>query len=161
MNRKSYNRVVKQHSDALYRYALKFCGDPTGAQDVVQESFLKLWKGRKGVDANKAKGWLFRTAHNGMINQWKRDRRMQGMDTVTDEPGYRQTFRFELADVIEKALKSLPALQKSILLLRDLEGYSYKEIGEMLELSDSQVRVYLFRARKKMKMEIQSMDKVQ
>jgi len=95
-----------------------------------------------------------------MINQWKRERRMQGMEGLGQEPAYAQTFRFELADVLEAAMRQLPELQRSILLLRDLEGYSYKEIGEMLSLNDSQVKVYLFRARKKMKEQIQSMNRV-
>lgn len=59
--------------------------------------------------------------------------------------------RFELQEIIDLAMEKLTETQKSILLLRDLEGYNYKEIGDMLELNESQVKVYLFRARKKIK----------
>ena len=56
-----------------------------------------------------------------------------------------------MKELIDKGLARLPEQQRSIILLRDLEGYNYKEIGEILDLSESQVKVYLFRARKKMK----------
>lgn len=65
--------------------------------------------------------------------------------------------RFELKEIIDLAMQKLPELQKSILLLRDLEGYNYKEIGEMLNLNESQVKVYLFRARKKVKDQIKDL----
>lgn len=154
LNRKDYNQAVKNHSDGIYRYACKFLRDQAAAQDVVQDAFEKLWKERKKVDGQKVKSWLFRTAHNQMINQIKRDKRMQSMDTVSSEPQYQAKFRFELSDILEQCIAKLPAQQQSILLLRDLEGYAYKEIGEMLGLTESQVKVYLFRARKKMQSEI-------
>jgi RNA polymerase sigma-70 factor (ECF subfamily) len=59
--------------------------------------------------------------------------------------------RFEVTEVLEKCLAILPPVQRSILLLRDLEGYDYKEIGQVLDLTESQVKVYLFRARQKLK----------
>jgi RNA polymerase sigma-70 factor (ECF subfamily) len=65
--------------------------------------------------------------------------------------------RFELKEIIDLAMEKLTALQKSIILLRDLEGYNYKEIGEMLDLNEPQVKVYLFRARKKIKDQIKDL----
>ncbi len=65
---------------------------------------------------------------------------------------------FELKEIINKYINTLPELQKSILLLRDLEGYSYEEIGKMLKLNESQVKVYLFRARQKMKDQIKDIN---
>ena len=64
---------------------------------------------------------------------------------------------FEAKEIIEKVLELLPPIQKSIVLLRDLEGYNYQEIGEMLSLSDSQVKVYLYRARKKMQKQLKDL----
>ena len=65
---------------------------------------------------------------------------------------------FELKEIIDKALKNLPEQQKTILLLRDMEGYNYQEIGEILNLNESQVKVYLFRARQKMKDQIKDLN---
>ena len=58
---------------------------------------------------------------------------------------------FELKEIVEIVTETLPQIQKSILLLRDMEGYNYKEIAELLDLSEAQVKVYLFRARRKIK----------
>jgi len=61
---------------------------------------------------------------------------------------------FEHKQIIERVISGLPPIQKSIILLRDLEGYSYDEIGEILKLSSSQVKVYLFRARNKVRKQL-------
>lgn len=71
-------------------------------------------------------------------------------DLVYKEPSFSEN-KYELQDLLEVALNTLPTIQKSILLLRDSEGYDYKEIGDVLNLNESQVKVYLFRARKKVK----------
>ncbi len=63
----------------------------------------------------------------------------------------------EMREVIEKSLAMLPPIQKSIILLRDLEGYNYKEIGDILELSEAQVNIYLFRARNKIKKQLKDL----
>ncbi|MEM0997297.1 MAG: RNA polymerase sigma factor [Bacteroidota bacterium] len=151
MNRKQYNHAVKTYSGQIYRYARKFLRDDVVADDIVQDVFLKLWDHRKRVDATKVRAWLFRTAHNHLINHAKRESRQEPMDTARHDPGHTAGHRYELQDLLEKYLALLPPIQKSILLLRDLEGYNYKEIGEMLNLSDSQVKVYLYRARQRMK----------
>ena len=64
---------------------------------------------------------------------------------------------FDLREAIERSLQHLPELQRAILQLRDVEGYSYREIGETLSLSDSQVQVYLFRARVTMRKQLKQM----
>jgi RNA polymerase sigma-70 factor (ECF subfamily) len=69
--------------------------------------------------------------------------------------------QFESQQVVDRIVSILPPLQKSIILLRDLEGYSYEEIGEILDLSPSQVKVYLFRARNKVKKQLQHLNIIQ
>jgi RNA polymerase sigma factor (sigma-70 family) len=59
--------------------------------------------------------------------------------------------QIDVKDTIEKALNKLPEVQKNCIVLRDYEGYSYEEIGEVLQLSESQVKVYIFRARQSLK----------
>lgn len=81
----------------------------------------------------------------------KNSRMTYEANTVTSQSDVSHAEQFETKEVIEKCLAILPPVQKSIILLRDLEGYNYKEIGEILTLSESQVKVYLFRARKKLK----------
>ena len=158
MNRREYNIAVKEYSGRLYGFALKYLQQTDDASDIVQDVFEKLWKNRKKVDSDKVKPWLFTCAHNAMINFMKKHKRMKYVDEVQNS-GVEASHgkNYEMKEVIEKALAQLPPVQKSIILLRDLEGYNYKEIGEMLDLSESQVKVYLFRARNKIKKQLKDL----
>lgn len=128
------------------------------AQDIVQDVFEKLWLNRKKVDFDKAKSWMFTTAHNAMINTLTRKGRMEYSDAlVSTERSEDQQSRYEAREIINKAVAYLPPIQRSIVLLRDLEGYTYEEIGDILEISASQVKVYLFRARKKLKNQLKEL----
>jgi RNA polymerase sigma-70 factor (ECF subfamily) len=98
---------------------------------------------------------MFTTAHNAMINFSNRKRRMQLTDAIKMyDKGANDPNTFASNQVVERAVSILPPIQKSVILLRDLESYSYKDIGEILKLTDSQVKVYLFRARKKIKKQL-------
>tara|TARA_B110000879_G_C10935221_1_gene417611 strand:+ start:179 stop:667 length:489 start_codon:yes stop_codon:yes gene_type:complete len=158
LKRKEYNIVVKGHSNNLYGYAIKFLRDSEDAKDIVQDVFEKLWLNRTNVEFPKAKSWMFTTAHNAMINFSNKKGRTQLTDEIGQfEKGSVTPNSFESNQVVDRAVSILPPIQKSIILLRDLEGYSYKEIGDMLQLSDSQVKVYLFRARKKIKNQLKGL----
>ncbi len=150
MNRKQYNIVVREYSERIFRYAFKWSKNEEFSKDIVQEAFEKLWNNRKKVEFKKAKSWLFTTAHNLLVNYSKKKKMISREDLVYQEPSIRDN-KYELQDLIEVALNTLPDIQRSILLLRDSEGYDYKEIGNVLNLNESQVKVYLLRARKKVK----------
>ncbi|MEY4287453.1 MAG: hypothetical protein RL511_1542 [Bacteroidota bacterium] len=140
------------HSDALYRFCLHFLRDVELARDIVQDCFEKLWINKKDVTLEKAKSWLFTCANHLMLNQVKRNKvKQQHLDSLywNNTPSADTTF--ENQQLIQLLVKDLPPMQKSILLLRDLEGYTYQEIGSMLSLTEAQVKVYLFRARLKVK----------
>lgn len=159
MNRKEYNSVVKSLSGRLYGYCIKYLQSKADADDIVQDVFEKLWHNRKKVDFAKAKSWLFTTAHNTMMNFIKRRNRISYVDEVRSNSAERcKIHQFELLEIVEHSLAILPPVQKSIILLRDLEGYDYKEIGSILELTESQVKVYLFRARNKLKKKLKNLD---
>lgn len=156
MTKEDYNSAVKDLSHRLYGFVFKLTKDEEDANDLVQDAFMKLWANRKKVELKKAKSWLFTTAYNAFINFIKKSKRQTRMDEGMDISVNAKN-RFELKEIIDMAMEKLPELQKSILLLRDLEGYNYKEIGEMLNLNESQVKVYLFRARKKIKDQIKDL----
>lgn len=146
------------NSNQLYGYALKFLRNQEDAEDIVQDVLEKLWINRKKVEFEKAKSWMYTTAHNAMINLINRKQRMQYPgDEKLPEQTAKKTNVFESNQVVERACSILPPIQKSIILLRDLEGYTYEEIGEILELSPSQVKVYLFRARNKIKKQLKGL----
>lgn len=158
MKRHEYNIVVRQYAGNLYGYAFKFMRSEHDAQDIVQDVFEKLWLNRKKVDFEKSKSWMFTTAHNAMINfMMKKDRMHLSNEITSNERSTDSQRQFEAKEIIDKAVAFLPPLQKSIVLLRDLEGYTYQEIGEILEISEPQVKVYLFRARKKLKKQLKEL----
>jgi RNA polymerase sigma factor (sigma-70 family) len=158
LNRKEYNIAVQEFSGRLYGFSLKYLQNAEDASDIVQDVFEKLWKNRKKVTPAKVKPWLFTCAHNAMLNFIKKKSRMTYLEEVvspaTEDPHSKV---FEMKEIIEKCLAQLPPVQKSIILLRDLEGYNYKEIGKILELSEAQVKVYLFRARNKIKKQLKDL----
>lgn len=157
MEQSVYTNIVRENQVGLMRYALNFLGSTDDARDIVQDVFEKLWLHSERIDVEKAKGWLYTAAHNTMLNFIKRRNRISYMQSVQLEGGScEDRFTFESNEIIEKTVSMLPPLQKSILLLRDLEGYSYEEIGSMLELNPSQVKVYLFRARLKVKNQLKT-----
>ena len=156
MTIEEYNKAVRELSHRLFGFLFKSVRDEENANDLVQDAFMKLWQNREKVEFVKAKAWLFTTGYNAMINFVKKRGRQQRMDEGMEIP-FQSKNRFELKEVIDLALEKLSEQQKSILLLRDLEGYNYKEIGEMLNLNESQVKVYLFRARKKIKEQIKDL----
>ncbi len=137
---------------------MKFLRNSEDAQDIVQDVFEKLWINRKKVEAEKAKAWMFTTAHNAMINfVMKKQRMILPGDDLIPETAKIERSVFESKQVVDRAVSILPPVQKSIILLRDLEGYTYDEIGDILELSPSQVKVYLFRARNKIKKQLKGL----
>jgi len=153
--------VVREQSSKLYGFAVKFLRNTEDAQDIVQDVFEKLWINRKKVEKEKAKAWMFTCAHNAMLNLINKKQRIQlpGNQNLPEKARKEFSF-FESNEVVERAVNILPPLQKSIILLRDLEGYSYIEIGNILNLTESQVKVYLFRARNKIKKQLKGLSEL-
>ncbi len=141
-----YNQAVDKYSDNLYRFALKLTKNSDEAKDLVQDAYEKLWKNRKKVDHNKIKPYLFTVVHNKFIDEYRRNNKFNSLENIDFEPSYWYNFT-GIKDFLDKAIDKLPDIQKSVLLLRDWEGYSYKEIEQITGLSESQVKVYIFRAR--------------
>lgn len=158
LKRSEYNITVKTHANNLYGYALKFLRNDDDAKDIVQDVFERLWLNRKSVEFGKAKSWMFTTAHNAMINFSNRKGRIHlSGEMQAFDRGRFEGNDFESKEIVELAVSILPPIQKSVILLRDLEGYSYQEIGDILDLTESQVKVYLFRARKKIKKQLKGL----
>ena len=156
MTRKEYNISVKEYSGRLYGYALKWLRSAPDADDLVQDVYGKLWQFRKKVSNDKVKSWLFTSMHNSLVN-FSRKKKTLSFEDVTYQEPFAHSHNYDLEDLIEKSLSSLPKIQRSIILLRDHEGYNYSEIGEILGLKESQVKVYLFRARQKVKNQLKDL----
>ena len=152
MTLQDYNTCVDQHSDGVYRFALKHLRDKDTAKDVVQESFARLWQKVEEVDAAKAKSYLFTTAHHIMVDTVRRGQRSTRMEEHHEDLQFtREGAQTDLKRIIDAGLATLPEVQRSVILLRDLEGYSYEKIAELTGLNLTQVKVYIYRGRTALK----------
>jgi RNA polymerase sigma-70 factor (ECF subfamily) len=133
---------------------LKSLRDTETARDVVQESFLRLWENRDAVVSGKEKSYLFTVAYRLLIDQIRHRGRHTGDEALQHRSDGTDGGYDNLDRVLSKALDTLPAQQRNLILLRDYEGYSYREVGEMTGLTETQVKVYIFRARNQLKEKI-------
>ena len=155
-----YNACVDKFSDGVYRFILHNIRDSDDARDIVQDTFEKLWMTYMNVNYEKAKSYIFTTAYRTMIDKIRRAKKSERMEEVhlnslTDEKQYS-----DLGQVLKNAVSKLPEIQKSVIMLRDYEGYSYEEIGEITGLNESQVKVYIYRARTFLKAYLGNMQNV-
>jgi RNA polymerase sigma-70 factor (ECF subfamily) len=151
MTEKEYNECVTNYADNVYRFILKNLRHEEDTRDVVQGAFEKLWKNRKEVEAEKSKSYLFTIAYHQMIDHLRKIKRVQLRDEFREEARVQDRPADNLKKVLEDALARLNETQRSLVLLKDYEGYSYEEIGRITGLNGSQVKVYLHRARIQLK----------
>lgn len=159
MHRDEFITCAKLYTPNLLRFSRRIIDSAIQADDIVQESFIVLWKNREKVEMKSAKSYLFAVAHLKIMESLRADKRMQCIDNEY----YENTINPEQADckeLVQLALKKIPKLFQELLTLRDLESYSYKEIGEITGLTDDQVKVYLFRARKAIKEKILELEMI-
>jgi RNA polymerase sigma-70 factor (ECF subfamily) len=149
---------VEDYADNIYRYILKNTRNQADAEDIVQVTFQRLWEKRETIDEEKVKSWLFTTAHNRMIDLFRKRKPETPIMPLHQPSSDSDERSLDLKDMINKALRYLPEIQRQVVLLRDYEGYSYADVAEITGLSGSQVKVYIYRARKKLQEVILSMD---
>ncbi len=151
MTDKEYNQCVTEYADNVYRFILKNLRHEEDSRDVVQTAFEKMWRNRNDVDYEKSKSYLFTVAYHQMIDHIRKTKRIYLKEEfkedvrITDRPVH------NTKKILEEALKRLNETQRSLVMLKDYEGYSYEEIGQITGLSESQVKVYLHRARIQLK----------
>lgn len=160
MNAKDYNKTVDLYADSVYRFVVKHLKNEMAAQDVVQESFMKVWDKHETIEMEKAKSYLFTTAYHCLVDFVKKEKRNGDFESVQQELKMEESSSFDLSSILNEALDRLPSIQKTVVLLRDYEGYNYAEIAEITALTESQVKVYIFRARQALKLYLKSIDLV-
>jgi len=160
MTRKEYNLAVDQFSDGLYRFVLKSLKDEDSAKDTVQEVFARLWEKHENVQFEKVKSYLFTAGHRTVIDIYRKNKRMTDFDQMSEHSYSHEKHYSDLNEILNQAVSKLPETQRSAIMLRDYEGYSYQEIGEILSLNESQVKVYIFRARKALQDYLKSVETV-
>lgn len=160
MTTAEYNAAVDAHADGIYRFAVKHLRDEELAKDVVQESFARLWLKVDQVEGAKVKSYLFTTAHHVIVDEVRKGSRSTRMEEHHDNLRMTSQSQPDLKEVLDAALAKLPAIQRSVVLLRDLEGYGYEEIAELTNLNLAQVKVYIYRGRTALKEYIGQLDLV-
>jgi RNA polymerase sigma-70 factor (ECF subfamily) len=147
MTERDYNDCVNLYADNVFRFIVKNLRHEEDAKDIVQTAFEKLWRNLETVNAEKAKAFLFTVAYNQMIDHIRKMKRISLKDEFKEEAKIYHQPVSNLKKNLQDALNTLNETQKSLVLLKDYEGYSYEEIGQITGLNESQVKVYLHRAR--------------
>lgn len=152
MTEKEYNECVTNYADNVYRFVLKNLRHEDDAKDVIQASFEKLWINRERVENDRCKSYLFTVAYHQMIDLVRKNKRTVLHDDFSHfslhiTPGQGDNVK----RILNEAVYRLNETQRSLILLKDYEGYSYEEIAQITSLSLSQVKVYLHRARIQLK----------
>tara|TARA_Y100000389_G_C17170302_1_gene368781 strand:- start:85 stop:540 length:456 start_codon:yes stop_codon:yes gene_type:complete len=138
----------------LTYYSIGFVKNSEEAEDIVQDTFIKLWINKNNLTNISIKSWLYTCVKNSSINFLKRHR-----NKIRMPDGFSDTCiiandnidNFDLKLHLNRELNKLSSKNKELILLRDRDGLTYEEIGIKLNLTDHQVKSYLFRARKILK----------
>lgn len=160
MTRSQYNTCVDQYADGLFRFVLASLRNRMEAEDIVQDSFARVWEHRHQVEYNKAKSYLFTTAYHLVIDLTRQRRQETSVEELFQLPSKGGNIYPDVNEILHKAVAALPEAQRSAVLLRDYEGYSYQEIGDITGQSEAQVKTNIFRARTALRNVIKSMDNI-
>jgi RNA polymerase sigma factor (sigma-70 family) len=147
MTVKEYNKSVEEYADSVYRFIRADLKDEERANDIVQDSFEKLWRHVAEIEYIVVKSWLFSTAYHAMIDIIRKEKRMTSIEEFHEDSLLHDSQYSDLNEILHEALERLPEQHRSAVLLRDYEGYSYKEIGEITGLSEAQVKINIYRGR--------------
>jgi RNA polymerase sigma-70 factor (ECF subfamily) len=147
MTEREYNQCVNMYADNVYRFILKNLRHEEDSKDVVQGAFEKLWVNRETVVNDKCKSFLFTVAYNQMIDHIRKHKRIVLKEEFSAESKISNRQQHDSKKVLQEALSRLNETQRSLVMLKDYEGYNYEEIGQITGLNESQVKVYLHRAR--------------
>ena len=152
-----YQQAIEKYRQRVFSFAYYSLRGREDAEDITQDVFIRLWQHWQKVDHQRMGAWLMRVAHNSIVDhvrKHKADKQRvdlgQGIEdavSVTDNNLEVQEFR----DQLENVISELEDPYRSIIIMRDVQGLSYLEIEQTLNLSQSQVKVYLHRGRRKLR----------
>lgn len=155
---KRFREWVEEYQDQAWTLARYMLRDAAEAEDVCQESFMKLWHHQESIDKDKVRPWLMKVIRNGCLDRIRKRRpvaEFHGDAEADTAPGPMEGL--EQADTgrhLKAAIEGLKEPYRSLVVLRDVQQHSYSEVAGTLELSMSQVKVYLHRARKQLREEL-------
>lgn len=151
MTTSEYNHCVHEWADNLYRFAFKSIGCGENGKDIVQHAFAVLWEKRLEVPPDKAKSFLFTIAYRKCMDYHRGKKRTIVTTDIHENFLSEQPKNNDLKSILQTALNKLDERSRNLVLLKDYEGYTYEEIAKLTSLNETQVKVYLHRARKVLK----------
>ena len=160
MTEQEFKQKVLSLSDRLYPMVARMLGNEALAEDAVQDIMIKLWDRRKQINKHpNIAGFVFLTARNYCLDILKKPK--PGLEAITrsvmavaSHTGHDQLEWNELTQIVEKVLDNLPEQQRTVMIMRDLDGFEFTEIAAVTELTIEHVRVLLSRARKQVSKEL-------
>ena len=166
MTEDEFLELVRKHQDKIYRHALYLLKNSEDAKDMTQETFIKAWQHRTKIRRETVHSWLLKCVQNLCFNQLRRRKFQVHLSEEEDEtfemllhthsyqsnPSPEETaVNQELKQLVHQAIGELPPAMQSIVIMRELEEMSYKEIAEVLKQPENTVKSTVFRARKKLR----------
>ena len=158
MKTETYERLYNAYHDRIYRLALRITNNVAMAEDVAQEVHVKCWKNQKKLEeATSPLAWILRVTRNLSIDKIRAHKATTDLDQVAYAAPSRDLTPDRAAEIdnmmsiLRGLVATLPEKQKEIFHLREMEGLQYKEISEILDVSVDEVKVSLFRARRKIR----------
>jgi RNA polymerase sigma factor (sigma-70 family) len=157
-----YNESVDLYADSLYRFLKKSMGDADKAEDIVQDTYEKVWREYKVVKYENIRSYIYSAAYLFMLKEFRREReyspmRVEDIEKLGEESGGQYT---DYKEVLDQVLQRMPPEQRTVIVLRDFEGYTYEEIANVTEISVLNVRKYVFRAREVFKKYLVSIENI-
>jgi len=152
-NRKAFTSLFNRYFQSVYNFALMLSRDPALAEDLTQEAFIRAHANLDMLGPPwNFRAWIFRLTRNYFIDLTRKDRNVDPLEEDTPvrstDPGpERETMSREAANQVQNTLNKLTPQHREILVLRELNQFSYADIGEILDIGDSNVKVSLHRAR--------------
>ena len=166
MHLEYFKKKILPLKDKLFRYALNYLKESSVAEDVIQEVFLKLWRNRKELNKIKnIEAWSMTMTKNISLDVLKRNKAEYTDPVFIKEPMMRASApdnlleQSELKGSVHEIIESLSEKQRQVVFLRDIEGYSYKEISEIIGIDQNLVKVTLFRARENLRKKLLNTDR--
>lgn len=166
MHLEYFKKEILPLKDKLFRYALNYLKESSVAEDVIQDVFLKLWRKRTELDKIKnIEAWSMTMTRNISLDLLKRNKVKFTDPVFIKEPIMRSEApdnlieQSELKDSVHQIIESLSEKQRQVVFLRDIEGYSYREISEIIGVDENLVKVTLFRARENLRKKLLNTDR--
>lgn len=166
-----FEEEIIPHLDAMYNFALRLTSDPSDAEDLVQDSIVKAFRFFSSYEkGTNAKAWLFRILKNSYINNYRKKSKQPNQVDYDEVATFYETIRAERTDTsdledkmfrdlidddISTALEELPEDFRTVVLLCDVEGFTYEEIANMLDVPIGTIRSRLHRGRNLLKAQLQ------